>query len=129
MLVGKRAISICRGLGDAPLDFHWWRAGELSRVYGRNSMAMGVKRRYIASGGHFWRGATYHLVVVIAYRLKEFVWVIVNGVGISGIGQLPRLILTVGRVNWRIGGMLWGVRSRGIACALYRRRVQLLLWC
>ena len=92
-------------------------------------MAMGVKRHCIASGGHFWQGLIYRLAVVTAYRLKEFVWVIVNGVGISGIGQLPRLILTVGRVNWRIGGRLWGVCSRGIACALYRRRVQLLLWC
>ena len=85
MLVVNRATSICRGLGVAPSVFRWWCAGGLLRAYGRNSMAMGVKRHYIASGGPFWQGATYHLVVVIAYRLRWFVRVIMNEVGIFGI--------------------------------------------
>ena len=96
MSVVNRGISICRGRGVAPLAFHWWRAGGLLRVYGRNSMAMGVKRHCIVSGGHFWQGAPYRLGVVIAYRLRWYVRVIVNRVKIFGIGVSPRACPFIG---------------------------------
>ena len=89
-------MNTCPGRGVAPLAFPWWRAGGLSRAYGRNSMAMGVKRHCIVSGGHFWQGAPYRLGVVIAYRLRWYVRVIVNRAKIFGIGVLPRACPFIG---------------------------------